>query len=227
MSRRGRRPPRLLDLYCGAGGCSEGYRRAGFEVEGVDIEPQPHYRFKFHQHDALAFLAAHGAKYDAIHASPPCKRFSSAARRNGHASKHPDLLSPTRDALVRLGVPWVIENVGDAPMRPVAVQLCGLMFGLGVFRHRWFESSSVLLFAPRHVPHGDRRVGDGRMVCVAGHGDYSPGNYGTKGPRAYQSKASWAAAMGIDWMTRLELSQAIPPAYTHFVGRQILQHLGR
>lgn len=230
---------KLLDLYCGAGGCAMGYHRAGFaQIVGIDIAPQRRYPFTFVRMDAIEALTRFslggvGATiiddqgrhwsledFDAIHASPPCKPFSAAKRRNKHESKHPDLLTPTRELLQDLAVPWVIENVTGAPMRPPAIQLCGLMFGLKVFRHRWFESSQML-FAPSHPPHRGKRIGVDGFCSVHGHGDYSPGNWRSL-ERKYQHKEAWAVAMGIDWMTRDELSQAIPPAYTEYVGRQMI-----
>lgn len=214
--------PKLLDLFCGAGGAAMGYCRAGWDVVGVDIAPQKHYPFAFYQADALTFLALHWRQFDAVHASPPCKRFSAARRRNRQESNHPDLLTPKRQLLQDLGVRlWVIENVESAPMRPPAIRLCGLMFGLKLFRHRWFESVVPLMGQP-HIRHGDRRVGKDGFVSVFGHGDYSPGNH-TVAERKYQPVATWREAMGIDWMTRAEISQAIPPAYTEYVGRQLIR----
>ena len=118
--------PRLLDLFSGAGGAAVGYHRAGFDVVGVDIEPQPHYPFEFHQADAMTFPSS---GFDAIHASPPCQAFSIAAKYKGTAGRHKDLLTPTRTRLQAAGLPWVIENVPGAPMRADYL-LCGCMFGL-------------------------------------------------------------------------------------------------
>lgn len=214
--------PRLLDLFCGAGGCSVGYHRAGFDVVGVDHKPQPRYPFEFHQADALKFLAEHGREFAAIHASPPCQRFSKGTKRwKGRSDTHPDLVGPTRELLGRSRLPWVIENVVCAPLRN-AVMLCGTMFGLKVFRHRLFESS-ILLMAPTHPRHngttgahrGYSTAASGRngYVCVAGHN--------------FERQAA-SEAMGIHWMgSRYELAQAIPPAFTEFVGRQLLGHLRR
>lgn len=221
---------RLLDLFCGAGGCSMGYHLAGLHVEGVDIRPQPRYPFTFHQADTLEFLARHGHKYDVIHASPPCQVYASTRSLPNVRPDHPDLLGPTRDALVRIGRPWVIENVMGAPMRPPTILLCGLMFGLGVFRHRLFESS-LLLLTPSHLAHGRRRIGEGGMCCVAGDGSGSSGYRRKDGsgrrvvPYDHRSVAAWSVAMGIDWMTRKELAQAIPPAYTRYIGLQIRNQL--
>ena len=138
--------PRLLDLFCGAGGAAMGYRRAGFEVVGVDIEPQPRYPFEFHQWDAMELLAWHVhhagrgwpfGSFDAIHASPPCQLFSEGAPGRKRAD-HPDLLTPVRECLKAIGLPYVIENVATAPM-PTSILLCGATFGLPLIRHRRFE----------------------------------------------------------------------------------------
>jgi DNA (cytosine-5)-methyltransferase 1 len=213
------RKPRLLDLYCGAGGCSVGYSRAGFEVVGVDNRPQPHYPFEFHLADALEFLAAHGHEYDAIAASPPCQHYTIGRKIHNSGERHPDLIGVTRDLLMATGKPWVIENVPGAPLRD-PIMLCGTMFDLRVFRHRLFESS-VKLFVPEHLRHdGNTGATDGYStlargrngyICVAGH------NF---------RREEGAVAMGIDWMgTRYELAQAIPPAYTQFVGARLMEYL--
>lgn len=208
--------PRLLDLFCGAGGCSAGYHRAGFEVVGVDHVFQARYPFEFVQADALDYLAAHGREFDAIHASPPCQRFSVSRHIHRSGMRHDDLVAPVRRLLTATGRPWVMENVSGSPLRPPAVMLCGLMFGLKVLRHRWFETSFWFLGPshPRH-PKGNltnscQGYSTGRegFVCVAGH------NF---------VREAGAAAMGIDWMsTRHELAQAIPPAYTEHIGRQLM-----
>lgn len=231
----------LLDLFCGAGGCAVGYSRAGFAVVGVDLRPQPRYPFPFIHENALAVLqrflmggvgataidteGRHWGKEDfaAVHASPPCQRYSSTANLPNVRKDHPDLLPGTRDLLIDLGLPWVIENVEGAPMRPPAIMLCGLSFGLKVFRHRWFESSELLLARP-HEEHGSRRIGKDGMVCVAGNGGSMTMGWNDRRyvPADHRNKASWSKGMGIDWMTRDELAQAIPPAYTEFVGRQII-----
>ena len=210
--------PRLLDLFCGAGGAAMGYHRAGFDVVGVDIEPQKNYPFEFVHGDAIYLLATDEWKcwggpngFDAIHASPPCKHFTKTgwADHFGYRDNHDDLLTPCRDLLNATGLPWVIENVPGAPMR-VDVQLCGSMFGLNVRRHRWFEFSELPQFQlmppcvhPKHV------------VTPLGNPNAARG-----------SRKEWAVAMGIDWMTAPELSQAIPPAYTEYIGTQLLQHIG-
>ncbi len=148
--------PLLLDLFCGQGGSAMGYHRAGYEIVGVDRAAQPRFPFRFIQADALEFLACcRVSAFDLIHASPPCQRYSRAQVLHGR--EHPDLVPATREALVASGRPWVIENVVGAPLvHPV--MLCGLMFGLKVFRHRLFETDGWLL-SPPHEPHGMRRIG--------------------------------------------------------------------
>lgn len=214
---------KLLDLFCGAGGCSEGYRRAGFEVEGVDIWPQPNYPFKFHHMDALTFLENEDlSQFDVIHASPPCQFYSKlkdlGEAQHGKYGDHPDLVKPIRDALKKTGKPFVIENVPGAPILN-SITLCGSMFGLKVYRHRIFESN-VFLWQPEHHPHDDDTppVGMGcsskGFITVAGSG-------GVRGMVAPMILNYWRFAMGIDWMERKELAQAIPPAYTEWIGQQL------
>jgi DNA (cytosine-5)-methyltransferase 1 len=211
---------RLLDLFCKAGGASEGYARAGFEIVGVDIEPQPHYPFEFVQADALAVLRCESWRvdphfFDAIHASPPCQRYSLATPHE-RRHLHPDLLGPTRAALERVGVPWVIENVPGAPLRP-DLSICGCQVGLALRRRRLFETSwHAFSFMPPCNHEG------GPVVSVVGHGTPS----WVRAQLGYNPTIQqYRDAMGIDWMNRNELSEAIPPAYTEFVGAQILEHL--
>lgn len=226
--------PRLLDLFCGAGGCSMGYHLAGFDVDGVDIEPMPNYPFEFLQTDALAYLRllmdTGGIEaFDAIHASPPCKAHTTAGaawtNKLGDASeRHADLIGPTRELLEATGLPWVIENVPGAPLRNYVV-LCGLSFGLNVKRHRWFESSIFLWAPPPCPPHDDD------FVIVFGGGvrgrthqiGRTPNNSGPILRRPTLPLEVGREAMGIDWMNRMELSQAIPPAYTEWIGRQLIE----
>ena len=216
--------PSLLDLFSGAGGAARGYQKAGFCVLGIDVKPQPRYAgCRFHQADALEYLAEHGREFDAIHASPPCQGFSIASivHRN-RGKKYADLIPPVRSALQKTGKIYVIENVPRAPLIDPVV-LCGTMFGLGVFRHRLFESNR-LIFVPEHYPH-DGKIGNGKYYSVAGrsgrwkcwgvvHRNVSKG-----------SVRQWRQAMGIDWMTGKEIAQAIPPAYTEFIGRQLLGNI--
>lgn len=202
--------PRLLDLFCCAGGAGMGYARAGFEVVGVDIIPQPHYPFEFHQGDALEFLREHGHRFDAVHASPPCQAYS--ATRKIQNNYHPELIPPTRAALQRLGLPWVIENVPGSPLID-PVELCGAMFGLRTYRHRLFEASFQVT-VPEHPAHDAPQAKMGRPPK---EGDYIHvvGNF---------SGVEYAkAAMGIDWMNRDEMAQAIPPAYTEYIGCKLME----
>jgi DNA (cytosine-5)-methyltransferase 1 len=209
--------PWLLDLFCCAGGAGVGYARAGFNVIGVDIVPQPHYPFTFVQADALAVLRGQIAnlgieKFAVVHASPPCQLYSNAQRIRDR--DHPDLIGPTRALLAPLGVPYVIENVMGARDEMVdPVMLCGAMFPeLRVYRHRLFESS-IRLTVPSHPKHVHKQTKMGRTP-VEGEFIHVVGNFSGV---AYARKA-----MGIDWMVRDELREAIPPAYTEFIGRQLL-----
>lgn len=201
--------PRLLDLFCGAGGAAMGYHRAGFDVVGVDLHPHPRYPFAFVQADALE-PPFDLSDFDAIHASPPCQAYSWAAKR-WRQIERADLVDRTRTLLEASGVPWVIENVIGAPLRRQIV-LCGTQFGKDLVRHRRFESSLLLLMPPRCVHFGSVRAGD--YVTVAGHGGDNAKGRG--------SRAAKQEAMGIDWANDHELNQAIPPAYTEFIGRQLI-----
>lgn len=207
--------PRLLDLFCGAGGAAKGYADAGFEVVGVDHRPQPRYPFEFHQADALTFPLD---GFDAIHASPPCHAYSNVTGRNRkNRRRYPDLVAPMRERLVESGVPWVIENVPGAPLR-FAITLCGSMFSLDVRRHRVFESSFTMLApecqhhrqAPRFRSLDSRQKTLASVIGVHGHTNF-------EGELALRQ-----VAMGIDWMTNAEVTQAIPPAYTRLIGRQLM-----
>ncbi|MEV0357842.1 DNA cytosine methyltransferase [Nocardia sp. NPDC050697] len=208
--------PRLLDLCCKAGGAAMGYHRAGFEVVGVDIEAQPRYPFEFHQADALEYLAAHGHEYDLIHASPPCQLFTAYRRRGGGVGdSYPNLIAPIRQLLRELGLPFVIENVAGAPLSD-PILLCGSSFGLDVRRHRLFESNLALTAPPcdhswqtPRFPPATNRTNLRRTVEVGVW----------RIPLKVQQQA-----MGIDWMNSAELSQAIPPAYTEHIGRELLTH---
>lgn len=208
--------PRLLDLFCGAGGAAMGYHRAGFDVVGVDIKPQPRYPFEFHQADALEYCAAHGHEFDAIHASPPCQDFIPTIPRL-HGTAH--YLPETRALLEATRAYWVIENIPGSPMR-VDYRLCGCMFGLPrLRRQRVFETSwhgFALVPSCYHPDH---------PVSVTGHGVPSRNFYRDK-LRGPEFSRLVKLAMGIDWMTRDELSQAIPPAYTEYIGAQLMGALG-
>lgn len=202
--------PRLLDLFCGAGGAAMGYHRAGFDVVGVDNRPQKNYPFTFVQADALEYCAAHGHEFDAIHASPPCQGYSRMRHLPWLAGREYPLLIPaTRAALRATGRPWVIENVADAPLD--GALLCGAALGLQVVRHRRFEASILLLFPP--CPGHATMVAGGAQMGTRYQG------HGVAGVAPWQEPE---AALGIDWMTRRELRQAIPPAFTEFIGGQLL-----
>jgi len=216
---------RIVDLFCGAGGAAMGYHRAGFEVVGVDNRPQKRYPFEFIQADALEFLCFHGHEFDAIHASPPCQGYS-VIRNMPHTAAHrgevPMLIGRIRGLIEVSPKPYVIENVvGAREAMDQPVMLCGLMFGLKMFRHRLFESN-VGLVTPEHPSHRGLMVGSDGMVCMCGHGDSGRGRI----PWSHRSVAAWRAASGIDWMTGAEMAQAIPPAFTEYIGRQIMRSLG-
>jgi len=214
--------PRLLDLFSGAGGAAVGYARAGFEVVGVDINDQPHYPFEFHKADALEYCREHGREFDAIHASPPCQAYSCAThmRANSpHRKVHPRLVEPTRAAMLASRAPYIIENVPGAPLRD-PLMLCGTMFpALRVYRHRLFELHGFSADPPSDCNHTHRmgkRRGEYHTL------DKSP--YITCAGHNFQAR-SGRIAMGIPWMTRDELAQAIPPAYTEYIGRQLIEVL--
>jgi DNA (cytosine-5)-methyltransferase 1 len=212
--------PIVLDLFCGAGGASKGYAAAGFRVVGVDIEPQPNYPFEFYQADAIAYLDALGHHplpgYEhlaLIHASPPCQAYSLIAaggvRRKGG---HPELVEPIRLALQGIGIPYVIENVPQAPLAD-PITLCGTSFGLPIIRHRSFECSF-----PVDAPScGYKPTARNR------HKGYLAYPYGRKSWqvawREHVIPAVWP------WMTVAESGQAIPPAYTEHIGAQLLVKL--
>jgi DNA (cytosine-5)-methyltransferase 1 len=198
-----------------------GYHRAGFEVVGVDIEPQKHYPFEFHQADALEYLAEHGAEFDVIHASPPCQKWS-VATRNENRDKHPDYIDRCRQLMISTGKIYIIENVIAAPLQ-TSITLCGLMFGLHVFRHRNFEISTMI-FQPPHVTHKGKKIGEGYYSVAGGSGRWKSWGKVTPGIMKGTIKEC-SQAMGIDWMTRNELVQAIPPAYTEWIGNQIMRIL--
>jgi len=211
--------PRLLDLFCGAGGAAMGYHRAGFEVVGVDIRPQPHYPFEFYQADALDFLRpmqqfdfSNAQLFDAIHASPPCQKFSrtaNLARAQGKKASEVDLLTPIRPVLRMTGLPYVIENVPGAPLDGFV--LCGASFGLPVVRHRRFETSPPILLAPSacHQSSWERGT-DHPGTYPYAHGAWRPAW------RQHVLPEVWP------WMTLEEAAEAIPPAYTEWIGRQLL-----
>jgi len=215
--------PRLLDLFCGAGGAAKGYHDAGFKITGIDINPQPNYPYDFIQADAMEI----GLRYlnpgpfwrpfDAVHASPPCQSYSALSPLT--TKEHPRLVEPVRAMLIESGLPYVIENVVGAPLiNPI--QLCGSSFGLGVWRHRIFEMSNPPAMVPMcsHSLHPE-------PVDVTGTGGKTTRPRGTGGgiSRKPSTLEHAREVMGIDWMTRKELSQAIPPAYTEWIGRHLLE----
>lgn len=223
---RGKRP-RLLDLFCGAGGAGMGYHRAGFEVVGVDLRPQPDYPFEFHQADALDILRWEAddwldpLDFDAIHASPPCQHYSSLA------SLHPDreyvdLYVAVRDKLRWIGRPWVMENVVGAPYEQ-GVVLCGSMFEetRRIRRHRNFEASFLMLGPSCRHDLQDHLLG----VYGASDGAHEPG-FKHKGHKRGPRQATTTEArevMGMPWVTKRKgLTEAIPPAFTEWIGERLL-----
>lgn len=203
--------PRLLDLFCCAGGAAMGYHQAGFDVVGVDLEPQPNYPFTFIKDDALELLQDQGAlsAYDAIHASPTCQTRARVTAWRGRRSDHPDTLTPTLMALSVVDLPWVVENVPEATAMGdlrADFRLCGTQFGLAVRRHRDFQIgnwSSFDLMQPCQCYRNPRLL-----------------------PFEHKAERAFADAMGCTWMTKYEARQAIPPAYTRFIGERLLAHLG-
>src|SRR5688572_21489903 len=208
--------PRMIDLFCGAGGCAMGYHRAGFEVVGVDLGWQANYPFRFLQWNALR---TNPRNFDLIHASPPCQLWSITSYRNN--KDYPDLITPLRERLAEWNKPYVIENVEGAPLRG-AVMLCGRYFNLGTMckdgkyrylkRHRYFESTFDLVGTGCKCVYGDPIIGV-----------YGQGSTTTTRRRQYQGTVKERErCMGIDWMYSSEMSQAIPPIYTEYLGKQIL-----
>lgn len=210
--------PRLLDLFCAAGGAAMGYHRAGFDVVGVDINPQPHYPFEFIQADCMTLGLPFLRSFDAIHASPPCQRYTRKAatwgRKRTHWIEHPGLIEPVRQLLHGVGKPSVIENVIGAPMRGDIV-LCGTMFGLRIIKHRQFECSFPIFDLLPECDHSDV---------------YNP--WSGKGRSAKEHRV----AQDTPWIPQCggasrkagvtgDLNNAIPPAYTEFIGRQLLAHI--
>lgn len=221
---------RILDLFCCEGGAAVGYKNAGFEVVGVDLDPKfaKRYPFEFHAADAIEFVKEHAHEFDAIHASPPCQAYS--VTRNSHNRKHPMLVEPTRKALEESGLPYIIENVVGAPLQN-PITLCGRMFGLEAVdddgevvvmdRHRLFESN-IELTQPVHEPHD-------RSVQVAGsYGGARRDKYEARFVRKggyVPSKEVQQKLLGIDWMTQHGMYQSLPPVYTEFIGKQLIKHI--
>lgn len=200
--------PRLLDLYCCQGGASRGYADAGFDVAGID--PQPRYPFEFHRGDAIEFVKQHGHEFDVITGSPPCQLYSLTQRIQDN--EHPDLIGPTRDAILATAKPYILENVEEArPEFINPVLLCGSMFGLRTYRHRLFESN-VDLQVPVHPSHITKTTKMGRPV-KPGENMHVVGNF-TGVDLARQ-------IMGMPWASRDGLREAIPPVYAEYLGRQL------
>lgn len=214
--------PRLLDLFCGAGGAAKGYQRAGFHVTGVDIAPQPNYcGDDFIQGDAMRVTPGTEYRYHAIHASPPCQSYSRAFKHM--AEPQPMLVDAVREWFKLLVIPWVIENVPGAPIADAPTlfgdhgfTLCGTAFGLRVERHRLFESSVPMASSEcrhtRHALNPHNVAGRKRIYGEFGRGD---------------PEKIWAREMGVEWMNRHEAREAIPPAYTEWIGRELLRVLER
>lgn len=195
-----------------------GYHRAGFEVVGVDIKEQPNYPFQFIQADAMTYPLE---GFDLVHASPPCQAY--VAANLGRNTKHPKLIEPLRQRFKEAGARYVIENVEKAPLVDT-IMLCGTMFGLLVLRHRLFENNVGLSMRMRCNHWGTVAEGDFASV----HWGRTPGQRRGKdaaGNRLRDTYAlpgpEWSVAMGIDWMTKAELVEAIPPAYTEYIGKQL------
>ncbi|MEV0138444.1 DNA cytosine methyltransferase [Streptomyces globisporus] len=204
---------RVLDLFCCQGGAAMGYHRAGFDVTGIDLAPQPRYPFRFIQADAIDYVREHGAEFDFIHASPPCQRYS-RAQKIQHRD-HPDLIAPTRAALEATGRPWVIENVEEAHRELCdPVTLCAAAFGMRTYRHRLFETGGGFTFIPpRHPAHWAPLTKMGRPRA-AGHFAHYVGNF--------SGVADARTDMGVGWMNRDGIRECIPPAYTHHIATALL-----
>lgn len=204
--------PKILDLYCGGGGASYGYELGGWDVVGVDLNPQPKYRGKFIQAEAIEFVKANYHKFDAIHASPPCQAYSMASMQFRQSGKeYVDLIEDTRRELIKTGLPYVIENVPGSPLID-PIELCGSMFGMRTYRHRLFESN-IELKCPPHPKHVSpnakmgRPVKEGEFIQYVGH---------FSGVKLVQEMT------GLSWLGQKELAQSIPPQYTKYIGEQLL-----
>lgn len=218
---------RLLDLFCGVGGAGEGYQQAGFEVTGVDNLDQPNNPHKFILDDALEYLIKYGNNYDVIHASPPCQKYSVATypyRKEG--KEYADFIEPIRNVLIQLGIPYIIENVPLAPIRNDVV-LRGYVFNLRVIRERVFELGNGLFMLQEEMYKTDKQVKKGDFVSVFGNGSLK---FHKNDSDFKEHKGSilnnWRFAMGIPWAkTYKELANAIPPAYTKYIGEQIYNQI--
>lgn len=219
--------PLILDAFCGAGGAGYGYWLAGFRVVGVDIAPQKNYPFQFIQMDAIEFIRLYGKRFDVIHASPECQKYTRLRRqkkiKESTDARYTDMIGLVRSALISTGKPYIIENVEGAPLIG-AVMLCGSMFPeLKVYRHRFFESNRFIS-VPEHYPHKERIPPSGSGVSKNGYVSITSGGVrnlpdGWTSPAAYKNMA-----MGIDWMIQKELTKAIPPIYTSYLGKQLINY---
>lgn len=215
---------KMLDLFCCAGGAAMGYHRAGFNVIGVDLKHHKNYPFSLSVADALSLSLEFLKTFEAIHASPPCQSYSSLAKRNGNADSWPRLIEPVREMLIASGLPYIIENVEGAPLRN-AVTLCGTMFpGLRVLRHRLFEANFEII-TPAHTKHPKVHTFDKRKAPFGKTNEWVDFVQVTGGGNCTLGAAQ--SAMNINWMTKAELNEAIPPAYTQFIGLQLQRHLAR
>lgn len=213
---------KLLDLFCCAGGAAMGYHRAGFDVTGVDITVQPNYPFKFIQADALKLDRKFIRTFDVIHASPPCQAYSDLAARNGNVDEWPQLVEPVRAILKRSGLPYIIENVDGAPLVNYVV-LCGVMFpGLRVLRHRLFETNFPVI-TPPHGKHPRCHTFDKRKSHYGKTDEWK--DFVSVNGGGNCSVAAARDAMGIDWMTKKEINEAIPPIYAEFTGKWAIKHM--
>jgi hypothetical protein len=215
---------KLLDLFCGGGGAAMGYYRAGFDVVGIDIKSQPYYPFKFYQSDAIEYLIKYGENFDLIHASPPCQGYSNSTRADSkyvYYSKGKDtprLIDPLREVLLKIGNPYIIENVrGAKKYLKNPIVLCGSMFNLYISRHRYFETSFNVsqLFHPSCS-------GIAKINAEKLNFDYRDMTVTGKGRRAGTSER-WKILLGINWdMTQANLAESIPPVYTEWIAKQYL-----
>ena len=214
--------PKLLDLFCCAGGAAKGYSQAGFDVLGIDIDPQPNFPFEFIQADALTLGREFLTSFDVIHASPPCQSYSVLAKRTGTGDAWPRLIEPVREMLIASGAPYVIENVVGAPLCD-PVTLCGTMFPeLRVLRPRLFETNFDVV-PPPHPRHPKVHTRDRRKAHYGKTNEWMDYVQVTGGGNC--SVAAARDAMGIDWMTKKELNESIPPAYTRYIGFELMRHL--
>ena len=207
--------PKLLDLFCCAGGAAKGYYDAGFEVVGIDIEPQPQYPYKFILSDALEYLEKHGNEYDVIHASPPCQGYSHLTPKE-HKGNHEKLIDKLRVLLVRVGKPYIIENVAGAKNELIEpIKLCGSMFNLRCQRHRFFETSFALNVEMK-CDHSQIPL----LVTTASKASRELRQKLGMKPKTVKNAP---LAYGIDWMNFNGLKECIPPAYTQWIGERWIE----